>query len=143
MRAESRAVILFVCGSLLTSCVTHTQDHPLTLSLTNAGSVPLHCRLQFGHWVDRDLGMLAPGAATEIAMTQAVEDGALYVVRADGARKMMIETIQCARPGDWFGSFGQVDLGPVRKRPTGTVEASCAAPAGDARVACRLDRLAP
>ena len=142
MRAESRALTLFVCGILLASCVTHTQDHPLTLSLTNAGSVPLHCRLQFGHWVDRDFGLLAPGAATEVAMTQAGEDGALYVERADGARKMMIETIQCARPGDWFSSFGQVDLGPVREGRARAAEASCVAPAGQGRVACRLDRLA-
>jgi len=143
MRFASRALIPLLCIALLASCATDPHDRPVTLSLTNAGSLPLSCRLQFGHWVDRDLGTLAPGAATDIVMMQATEDGALYVMRADGERQMMIETIQCARPGDWFGSFGQVDLGPVRKRPTGTVEASCAAPAGDARVACRLDRLAP
>jgi hypothetical protein len=142
MRSAWRALTLFAYGILLTSCVTHTQDHPVTLSLINAGSLPLHCRLQFGHWVDRDLGALGPGGATEIAMTQAAEDGALYVVRADGARKMMIETIQCARPGNWFGTFGQVDLGPVRAQRARAVDASCAVAAGEERVACRLDRLA-
>ena len=142
MRSAWRALTLFAYGILLTSCVTHTQDHPVTLSLINAGSLPLHCRLQFGHWVDRDLGALGPGGATEIAMTQAAEDGALYVVRADGARKMMIETVQCARPGNWFGSFGQVDLGPIRARRARAIDASCAVGAGEGRVACRLDRLA-
>jgi hypothetical protein len=97
--------------------------------------------LLFGHWVDRDLGLLAPGASTELAMTQAAEDGALYVMRADGQRKMMIETIQCAQRGDWMQSFGQVDFAPIRSRRAQAIEASCAAPTGEGRVACQLDRI--
>ncbi len=70
----------------------------------------------FGHWVDRDLGELPPGGAADLAMTQAAADGALYILRSDGARKMMIETIQCAQSGNWMQSFGQVDFAPVRSR---------------------------
>jgi hypothetical protein len=127
---------------LLASCAHDqraAQDQSVTLSLTNAGSQPLRCRVMFGHWVDRDLGELAPGAATKLTMTQAAEDGALYVMRSDGERKMMIETIQCAESGNWMESFGQVDLAPIRSRRVRAIEASCAAPAGEGRVTCHAD----
>jgi hypothetical protein len=137
MRAASSALIL--CAIVLASCASGAEDQPITLSLTNAGTEPLHCRVMFGHWVDRDLGELAPGAAAELAMTQAAKDGALYVMRSDGQRKMMIETIQCAQSGNWMRSFGQVDFAPIRSRRARTIEASCAAPTGEGRVACRLD----
>ena len=81
-------------------------------------------------------GALAPGAATEVDMTQAASDGALYVMRADGERKMMIETIQCAQSGDWMETFGQVDFAPIRSRRAQAIEASCAAPAGGGRTRC-------
>jgi hypothetical protein len=132
---------LILCAMMLASCASDAEDRPVTLSLLNAGTEPLQCRLMFGHWVDRDLGELAPGASTELAMTQATEDGALYVMRADGQRKMMIETIQCAQSGKWMQSFGQVDFAPIRSRRAQTIEASCAAPTGEGRVACRLDRI--
>ena len=137
----SRLVLLCLSVGLLSSCVSETQDRPVTLSLANAGTEPLRCRLMFGHWVDRDLGALAPGASTALSMTQAASDGALYVLRADGERKMMIETIQCAQSGDWMASFGQVDFAPIRSRRTQAIEASCAAPAGGGRTACRLDEI--
>lgn len=137
----SRLLLLCLSVGLLSSCVSETQDRPVTLSLANAGTEPLRCRLMFGHWVDRDLGALAPGVATEVDMTQAASDGALYVMRADGERKMMIETIQCAQSGDWMESFGQVDFAPIRSRRAQAIEASCAAPADGGRVACRLDRV--
>src|SRR5512134_1351279 len=105
-----RSRLILLCLGLLSSCAMDAQDRSATLSLANAGNEPLHCRLIFGHWVERDLGTLAPGAATEVAMTQAARDGALYVLRADGQRKMMIETIQCAQSGDWMETFGQVDF---------------------------------
>lgn len=136
-----RSRLILLCLGLLSSCASDAQDRPVTLSLANAGPEPLRCRLMFGHWVDRDLGALAPGASTDVAMTQAARDGALYVLRADGARKMMIETIQCAQSGDWMVSFGQVDFAPVRSRRAQAIEASCAAPAEGGRVACRLDRI--
>jgi hypothetical protein len=138
---KAKASILILCAALLPSCASGAQDQPVTLSLTNTGTQPLLCRLMFGHWVDRDLGTLAPGGTTHFAMTQAAADGALYILRSDGERKMMIETIQCAQSGNWMQSFGQVDFAPVRSRRIRAIEASCAAPAGEGRVACRLDRI--
>jgi hypothetical protein len=137
----SKPILLGLCVALLSSCASETKDRPITMLLANAGPSPLHCRLMYGHWVDRDLGTLAPGAATQLQMTQQVRDGALYVTRADGARKMMIETIQCAQSGNWMESFGQVDFAPVRSSRAAALEASCAAPTGGGRVACRLDRI--
>lgn len=137
----SRLVLLAWCVGVLSSCQSDGQDRPVSLALGNAGAEPLRCRLMFGHWVDRDLGTLAPGASTALTMTQAARDGALYVLRADGARKMMIETIQCAQPGDWMRNFGQVDFAPIRSRRVQAIEASCAAPAGGGRTSCRLDRV--
>jgi hypothetical protein len=136
----SRTIAIFLSLGLL-SCAADVQDRPVTLALSNRGSEPLHCRLIFGHWVERDLGTLAPGAATDIDMTQAARDGALYVMRADGQRKMMIETIQCAQSGDWMRNFGQVDFAPIRSRRAEAIEASCAAPVGGGRTTCRLDRI--
>jgi hypothetical protein len=138
---KTKSSMLILCAALLSSCASDRQDQPVTLALTNAGTEALRCRLMFGHWVDRDLGELAPGAATTLAMTQAATDGALYMMRADGERKMMIETIQCAQSGDWIQNFGQVDFAPIRSRRVRAIEASCAAPAGGGRTVCRLDRM--
>lgn len=140
---RTRSSILILCIALLscTSDPSATGDQPVTLSLSNAGTKPLLCRLMFGHWVDRDLGTLAPGGAVPLEMTQAAADGALYIMRSDGERKMMIETIQCAQSGNWMRSFGQVDFAPVRSRRIRAIEASCAAPIGEGRVVCRLDRI--
>ena len=112
---------------LLASCADGAQgdaDHSVSITLTNGGSEPLRCRLMFGHWVDRDLGLLAAGAATRVEATQA-SDGALYILRADGARKMMIETLACGRDGDWVATRGQVDLAPVRAMRAKSVTARC------------------
>ena len=136
-----RSILLSLSVVVLASCVSDAHDRPVTLALANAGSEPLRCRLMFGHWVDRDLGALAPGGATALTMTQAASDGALYIMRADGERKMMIETIQCAPSGDWMETFGQVDFAPIRSRRAHAIEASCAAPAAGGRTVCRLDRI--
>lgn len=134
------SALLALCAALLSSCAQPpTEDQPVTLSLTNAGPSPLRCHVMFGHWVDRDLGELAPGASIPLTMTQAAADGALYVMRDDGQRRMMIETIQCGRSGRWTETVGQVDLAPIRSRRAHAIEASCTAPADEKRVACRLD----
>jgi hypothetical protein len=145
---NKRSSALWFAGAILcialSSCAqqpTATNDQAVTLSLTNAGAQPLRCRVMFGHWVDRDLGGLAPGAATAVTMTQSAADGALYVMRPDGQRRMMIETVQCAQPGNWQQSVGQVDLAPIRSRRAHVVEASCTAPARGERIACKLDRI--
>jgi len=138
MKVDS--AMLALCAALLSSCTRQqAQDHPVTLSLANAGPLPLRCHVMFGHWVDRDLGELAPGDSIPLTMTQAAADGALYVMRDDGQRRMMIETIQCARPGRWTETVGQVDLAPIRSRRARAIEADCAALVGEERVACRLD----
>ncbi|MFM9844568.1 MAG: hypothetical protein ACKVOI_16525 [Dongiaceae bacterium] len=128
----------------LASCTTAaTADRSVTLHLANTGVEPLQCRLMFGHWVDRDLGRLAPGDGVDIAMTQQNSDGALFILRDDGARRMMIETINCSRRGDWMGTFGQVDLAPARAaRPAG-INVACAAPEGRGRVVCPAIELTP
>jgi len=135
---------IMLLALLLASCALEqdaAQDQSVTLSLTNAGSQPLRCRVLFGHWVDRDLGELPSGGVKSLAITQAAADGALYVLRSDVARKMMIETIQCAQPGSWMETYGQVDLAPIRSRRVRAIEASCAAPAEGGRTVCRLDRI--
>ena len=137
----TRLILLCACVGLMSACVSEAQDRPVTLALSNAGNEPLRCRLMYGHWVDRDLGVLSPGAATMLDMTQAAGDGALYVLRADGARKMMIETIHCAQSGDWMENFGSVDFAPIRSSRAQTIDASCAAPAAGGRVACQLDHI--
>jgi hypothetical protein len=121
----------------LASCTSDTPaDHPVTLHLTNTGAEPLQCRLMFGHWVDRDLGRLVPGEGIDIAMMQQDSDGALFILRDDGQRRMMIETVTCGREGNWMENFGQVDLAPARTARPAKIEAACAAPAGSGRTLC-------
>src|SRR5919197_1054710 len=98
---KPNSIVAALSCALLCACAQQlpsAEDHAVALSLINAGTEALHCRVIFGHWVERDLGEFAPGAATSIAMTQSAQHGALYVMRSDGQRRMMIETIQCARP---------------------------------------------
>ena len=120
-----------------------TGSHPLHVGLANTGSVAIHCRLMFGHWVERDLGLVPAGGAVDLDILQAEKDGALFIMRADGQRRMMIETILCGLDGDWMASFGEVDFAPARSaRPT-RIEARCAVPAAAGRVACLPIHLTP
>jgi hypothetical protein len=148
MRARNAGVLYPLLALALAACAPGepqkaAADRPVALRLTNAGAEPLRCRLMFGHWVDRDLGRLAPGAAVELAILQQAADGALFVPRDDGARRMMIETIRCAGKGDWLAGFGQVDLAPARRARPASIAAACAAPAGPGRVTCPPVRLTP
>lgn len=137
-----RPARIALCAAFLASCAQPSaQDQSLTLSLTNTGAVPLRCLLRFGHWVDRDLGEIAPAGSVAVTMTQAATDGALYIMRADQQRKMMIETIQCALPDRWMETVGQLDFATVRTMRARAIQASCAAPAGKGRVACTTDRI--
>jgi hypothetical protein len=117
------------------------SDRALRIGLAIAGSQPLHCRLIFGHWVERDLGVIAPGASVDIDVLQAGKDGALYIIRDDGQRRMMIETILCGCDGQWMASYGQVDFAPARSQRPSRIEASCAVPAAGGRVDCPPIRL--
>jgi hypothetical protein len=126
---------------LLLSCANGAQDQPVSITLTNDGSEKLQCRLMFGHWVDRDLGVLAAGTSTQIDATRAAADGALYILRADGARKMMIETLACGRAGDWVSTRGQVDLAPLRAVRAKSATARCGLQSGARQAICRMERI--
>ena len=128
---------LLLCALLLAGCATAaTVDPTVTVTLTNDGARPMQCRIQFGHWVDRDLGVLAPGAASRFEIQQQPKDGALYVERDDGQRKMMIENVFCHAPDNLQATVGQVDLAPARTARAQEIDASCALPA-TGRVQCQ------
>lgn len=134
------------CGAflILASCVADRQDAAdteLTINLRNSGTEPLRCQLIYGHWVERGLGEIAPDASVKIELMRAAEDGGLYNMRPDGQKKMMVENVICGRLDGWKDSLGQVDLNELRRRPAASAEASCAAPVGAGRVACRLDQV--
>lgn len=129
---------------VLASCAADRQDAadtPVTIDLENAGAEPLRCQLIFGHWVERQLGEVAPGASVELALMRAGADGGLYVWRPDGERKMMVENVICGRLDGWRESLGQVDLTMLRRHAAAHATARCAAPAGPGRVSCRLDEI--
>lgn len=129
----------------LAACATAPHDPPgdriAILQITNAGTEPLSCRIVFGHWVEHDLGALAPGTTFDIAVRQAAKDHALYVNRDDHQRQMMIENIVCGRLTDWRGTLGQVDLTRARQQDISHLEATCAAPIEAGRVACHVTGL--
>lgn len=141
---SARAAQWIMVALCLVSCATGARtgaDQPVSITLTNAGSEALRCRLMFGHWVERDLGVVAAGASTRVDATQAAADGALYVLRADGARKMMIETLACGREGDWMASRGQVDLAPIRSVRARSATARCGLQSGARQAICRVERI--
>ena len=139
--ARTARWIMAAMALLLLSCANGAQDQPVSITLTNDGSEKLQCRLMFGHWVDRDLGVLAAGASTQIDAIRAAADGALYILRADGARKMMIETLACGRAGDWVSTRGQVDLAPLRAVRAKSATARCGLQSGARQAICRMERI--
>ena len=129
---------------ILASCVADRKDADdtaLTIRLRNAGAEPLRCQLIYGHWVERPLGEIAPGASIEIGLMRAAKDGGLYNMRPDGKLEMMVENVICGRLTEWKDSLGQVDLSPLRQHAATRAMASCAAPTRPGRVACRLDEV--
>jgi len=112
-------------------------DRKVRISIGNSGSEPLHCRMMFGHWVERDLGVLEKGGSgINVDVLQQKTDGALFIMRADGQRRMMIENIFCARKGDWQASVGQIDLAAVRVERPVIVWLNCRLPEDGGRVVC-------
>jgi hypothetical protein len=136
-----RAALALLAAALL-AAPARAGDRALSLTLSNDGAVPLQCRLMFGHWVDRDLGTLPPGGRVAIALSQQAGDGALFVVRDDGRRRMMVETILCGRPGAAPDALGRVDLAPARGARPDAIAAACGAVAGG-DATCRPVRLTP
>jgi len=142
-------ILPFLAAALLlagcTGDASPSGDPEIRIRISNARAEPLQCRLMFGHWVDRDLGVATIGGGTEtgIAVTvqQQPEDGALYVIRDDGARRMMVENIFCAKENDWQATVGQVDLAVVRRERPREVWVSCALPEAGGRVTCAAPKL--
>ena len=122
-----------------------SSDPEVLIRISNARAEPLQCRMMFGHWTDRDLGLATIGGGTEtgisVKVQQQPKDGALYVMRSDGARRMMVENIFCARPDDWQATVGQIDLAVVRTGRPKEVWISCALPESGGRVTCTAPKL--
>lgn len=128
--------LLGVLAVALAGCAAPDAGDPgVTVHLRNEGAKPMQCRIQFGHWVDRDLGILAPGASARFAIRQQPKDGAFYVMRDDGRRRMMIENIFCHAPDRLQATVGQVDLTPARAARAREIDAACALPKAG-RVRC-------
>lgn len=128
---------------ILAACAAMPADRPVNLQLTNTGAEALSCKIIYGHWVERELGALAPGTTFDIALRQQASDHALFVNRDDMARRMMIENIVCGRLENWRETTGQIDLTRPRQQSVAYLEATCAAPIGPGRVACDLTDIAP
>jgi hypothetical protein len=115
-------------------------DPVVLIGISNAQLEPLQCRVQFGHWVDRDLGTIEMGSNSPLGKVfvkvQRQKDGALYVMRDDGQRRMMVENIFCARKDHWQATVGQVNLDAVRQSRWNTALVSCAWPEVGGRVVC-------
>lgn len=120
----------------LAACASVDEAAPVAVSLRNAGTEPISCRLIYGHWVERDLGELAPGGEVNFPVEQQASDGALFTMRPDGRMRMMIETIQCGIYPGWMETLGQVDLGPARRARVSGIAASCGQPQDGGRIAC-------
>ena len=139
----SRLLSFLAAAFLLVGCAgsaADSNDPRLTIRVSNTGTEPLQCRLMFGHWVDRDLGLARSGSGAEgdifVMVRQQPEDGALYVMRDDGQRRMMVENIFCARPDDWQATVGQINLAAIRTKLPGAVHVNCALPESGGRVIC-------
>jgi len=143
-----RLVSFAMAGVLAAGCAgsdTTSSDPEVVIRITNARPGVLQCRLMFGHWVDRDLGTAEMSADNQRGITvklqQQPKDGALYVMRDDGERRMMVENIFCAREDDWQATVGQIDLAAVRTARPAEVWVSCGLPEDGGRVTCSVPKL--
>jgi hypothetical protein len=104
---------LFAMVMAVMACSTARDtgaDAPVTHRILNRGTGPIHCMINFGHWVTRDLGVIEKNGSKTVAFHRQPSDGALYILRDDGQRLMMIENIFCSAPDDSATSRGQVPL---------------------------------
>lgn len=117
---------------VLSACAQPAPNPPdptVHLTIVNLGREPIQCRVMFGHWVDRDLGIVGNGDdSIVVELQQQPADGALYVMRDDGQRRMMVENIFCARKNDWQASVGQIELSGVRMARATDWRAGCLLP---------------
>lgn len=143
-----RFLSILVAVLLVVGCAggeMNASDPEVLIRISNAGAEPLQCRVMFGHWVDRDLGIATIGGGTStgisVKVQQQPKDGALYIMRGDGARRMMVENIFCARPDDWQATVGQLDLAAMRTARPKEVWVSCTLPPSVGRVVCTEPKL--
>ena len=141
MKQALALALAFLLGGCAT--VASTDDPHVHLELANDGAVPLRCKLIFCHWTERDFGVLAPGATATLDIQQQPKDGALYILRSDGQRRMMIENLFCGEVGAWQRTMGQVDFAPARSVRARALQASCGAPGPEGKVACAPLALQP
>jgi hypothetical protein len=103
----------FLISLAMAACGTTSEtgpDAPIALRIVNRGSDPIHCMINFGHWVTQDLGLIERNGSKTLQFHRQPANGALYIPRADGQRLMMIENIFCSAPDDSAGSRGQIPL---------------------------------
>jgi hypothetical protein len=115
--STTRAATAVLLSLAMASCSMPNEsgaDVPVSLTIVNKGSDPIHCMINFGHWVTQDLGMIGQSGSKTVQLHRQAADGALYIPRADGQRLMMIENIFCSAPGDSAASRGQVPLLPIQ-----------------------------
>ncbi len=110
----------------------------VTVEIRNDGPAPLRCQLVLGHWVTRGLPVLAPGAVAAFALNRKTEDGALYLMREDGRRRMMVEALVCGDDKRWGESRATVPLDPLRQGAGRRLFAACGTAA---RVRCHASAL--
>jgi hypothetical protein len=111
--ARGRRVAAFAISLAMAACsapVDTGPDAPVALRIVNRGSAPIHCMINFGHWVTQDLGMIEENGSKTVRFHRQPSDGALYIPRDDGQRLMMIENVFCSTRGDSAASRGQVPL---------------------------------
>ena len=116
-RSTTRTATALLLSLAMAACSLPDEtaaDVPVALTIVNKGSDPVHCMINFGHWVTQDLGMIVENGAKTVQLHRQIADGALYIPRADGQRLMMIENILCSAPGDSAASRGQVPLLPIQ-----------------------------
>ena len=97
---------------------------PVELMVANNAAEPMRCAIFFGHWVERDAGVIPPGGTLRVALRRQPDDGALYVARDDG-RRMMVENLICGPLDGWWERRADVPLLPIRAGGERTFSAAC------------------
>jgi len=128
-RSQTGARVTALLGAvLMTACSMNGPtgpEAPVALRIVNRGSDPIHCMVNFGHWVTQDLGVIEKNGSKTLQFHRQPSDGALYIPRADGQRLMMIENIFCSATDDSAASRGQVPLLAIQAGQSHRYESVC------------------
>jgi hypothetical protein len=125
-----RRAAAFALAALVGACGTSGPtgpEAPIALRIVNRGSDPIHCMINFGHWVTQDLGVIEKNGWKTVEFHRQPSDGALYIPRADGQRLMMIENIFCSATDDSAASRGQVPLLAIQSSQSHRYSSVCRA----------------